>query len=206
MKFLFRNKQQKIRDSEKIVSSNAEQQEQIKIRKKVNELEKKIELYQGLKVSNHHEQMYARLNELEKKLSNVLISKQQNTNRVNEQEIKRTFEMENKINSLYKKIQCLEEKLLSSLENQNGTEQSSSSPTFIIDHLNVESIVIDKLDYANNFGQLGIKELSGRLNIGTSYDGITTPKKAAEKLEKQQAKEAQAKVNIQGKKEKHMNS
>lgn len=205
MKFLFRNKKQTITDSDKNVSSNPHQQEQMKISKKVNELEKKIELYQRLKKSNQNEQMYERLNELEKKLSNVLISKRQNTNRENEQEIKRTFEMENKIDSLYKKIQHLEEKL-SSFENSNRTEQNSSSPTFFIDHLNVESIVIDKLDYANNFGQLGIKELSGRLNIGTSYDGMTTPKKAAEKLEKQKAKEDQAKVNIQGKKEKHINS
>ena len=48
---------------------------------------------------------------------------------------------------------------------------SDEMPSIKIENINVDKIIIEKLDYANNFGQLGIKELSGKLNIGTSYEG-----------------------------------
>ena len=30
-------------------------------------------------------------------------------------------------------------------------------------------VLLDKIDLSNNFGQLGIKDLTGHLNIGTTY-------------------------------------
>ncbi|MEH7110308.1 hypothetical protein [Bacillus sp. JJ1764] len=53
----------------------------------------------------------------------------------------------------------------------NPKKETESIPVIHVNHLTVENINIEKLDYANNFGQLGIKELSGKLNIGTSYEG-----------------------------------
>ncbi|MGJ7909545.1 hypothetical protein [Neobacillus sp. LXY-1] len=53
----------------------------------------------------------------------------------------------------------------------NPKKETESIPVIHVTHLTVENINIEKLDYANNFGQLGIKELTGKLNIGTSYEG-----------------------------------
>ncbi|GAA3324462.1 hypothetical protein GCM10020331_052420 [Ectobacillus funiculus] len=35
--------------------------------------------------------------------------------------------------------------------------------------VHIDKIVFDKFELNNNFGQLGIKELKGRLNIGATY-------------------------------------
>lgn len=67
-----------------------------------------------------------------------------------------------------------------------------------VEHLQVEKIIIEKLDYSNNFGQLGIKELTGKLNIGTNTEGDFSneiAKKLKEKLG------TSAKVNFRAKKE-----
>ncbi|WNQ12808.1 hypothetical protein MJA45_07185 [Paenibacillus aurantius] len=43
------------------------------------------------------------------------------------------------------------------------------STTIIIEHMNVEKVMVGKWDMSSNLGQLGIRELTGRLNIGTVY-------------------------------------
>ncbi|WP_040208617.1 hypothetical protein [Neobacillus jeddahensis] len=109
-----------------------------------------------------------------------------------------------KISELEKKISVLEASLSEfkaiseSCDLPSETKDHKPSPTIQIDHLQVDKIVIEHLDYANNFGQLGIKELSGKLNIGSTYEGEFTNKfnkKLEEKLKKQ------AKVNFKVKKE-----
>jgi hypothetical protein len=83
---------------------------------------------------------------------------------------------------------------------EKGKEKDKEEPpTFKIEHLQIDKIVIEKLDYANNFGQLGIKELSGKLNIGTSYEGDFA-KEVEEKLKEKFG--PQAKINLRAKKEK----
>lgn len=67
-----------------------------------------------------------------------------------------------------------------------------------VEHLQVEKIIIEKLDYSNNFGQLGIKELTGKLNIGTNTEGDFS-KEIAEKLKEKLG--TSAKVNFRAKKE-----
>jgi hypothetical protein len=77
-------------------------------------------------------------------------------------------------------------------------KEKGNSTTIQIDHLQVDKIVIEHLDYANNFGQLGIKELSGKLNIGSTYEGDISEKMnqiVKEKLGNQ------AKVNFRAKKD-----
>ncbi|MFK9092969.1 hypothetical protein [Bacillus salipaludis] len=78
-------------------------------------------------------------------------------------------------------------------------KENDSSPTIQIEHLQVDKIVIEHLDYANNFGQLGIKELSGKLNIGSTYEGDFSDK-INEKVKEKLGKDA-AKVNLRAKKE-----
>jgi hypothetical protein len=109
-----------------------------------------------------------------------------------------------------KKILELEKKILelegtiNKVKDENGPPhkpdniEKENAPTITIEHLRVDKIIIEHLDYANNFGQLGIKELSGKLNIGTSYEGDISKlvdEKVAEKLG------TMAKVNLRAKKE-----
>lgn len=85
------------------------------------------------------------------------------------------------------------------LEKEKPKEQQ---PSINIQHLQVEKIIIQKVDYANNFGQLGIRDLSGKLNIGTSYEGNIS-KEVEEKIEEkvQEKLSKMAKVHFRPKKE-----
>jgi hypothetical protein len=84
------------------------------------------------------------------------------------------------------------------LPSDDPKKEQDVQPTVKIEHLQIDKFIIEKLDYANNFGQLGIKELSGKLNIGTSYDGDLS-KEVKEKLNAKLG--PQAKVNLRAKKE-----
>ncbi|WML44985.1 hypothetical protein [Neobacillus sp. PS3-40] len=107
------------------------------------------------------------------------------------------FEMEKKISDLEKELKRNINELLIKTETKEIEKEKETIPTINIEHLQVDKIIIEKLDYANNFGQLGIKELSGKLNIGTSYEGDLSKlvqEKVTEKLG------PQAKVNVRAKK------
>lgn len=39
----------------------------------------------------------------------------------------------------------------------------------VVEQIRIDRVVVDKIEYQNNFGALGIKELSGKLNIGANY-------------------------------------
>jgi hypothetical protein len=107
------------------------------------------------------------------------------------------FEMEKKISDLEKELKRNINELLIKTETKEIEKEKEPIPTINIEHLQVDKIIIEKLDYANNFGQLGIKELSGKLNIGTSYEGDLSKlvqEKVTEKLG------PQAKVNVRAKK------
>lgn len=67
-----------------------------------------------------------------------------------------------------------------------------------IENLQVDKIIIEKLDYSNNFGQLGIKELTGKLNIGTNTEGDFSKEISAKINEKLGTS---AKINFQAKQE-----
>ena len=104
------------------------------------------------------------------------------------------LELEDKISVLEDKIQIVKEET----EPPPSSDNHENAPVIHIEHLQVDKITIEHLDYANNFGQLGIKELSGKLNIGTSYEGDISKQieeKVAEKLG------TMAKVNFRAKKE-----
>ncbi|SDN24068.1 hypothetical protein SAMN04488137_3710 [Fictibacillus solisalsi] len=48
-------------------------------------------------------------------------------------------------------------------------KDNDSTPPVVIEHINIETLRIDKYDLTNNFANLGIKDLSGKLNIGANY-------------------------------------
>ena len=110
---------------------------------------------------------------------------------------KKISELENKIYSLETKINDVKTEV-KSFSVTKEKEKNDSPPTIQINHLQVDQIVIEHLDYANNFGQLGIKELSGRLNIGSSYEGDIS-EQVNEIVKQKLGKEAA--VNIKAKKE-----
>lgn len=81
-------------------------------------------------------------------------------------------------------------------------------PPILIERVNIEKIILDKYELNNNFGQLGIKELKGKLNIGATYGSDFIPMEDEEKTEekkdepKQPLREQGPKVNIHPKKSK----
>jgi hypothetical protein len=84
-----------------------------------------------------------------------------------------------KLASLEVKIEELKE-TLSAYQQQNSQEKhdnqiKSKEPPIIIEKINIEKIILDKYELNNNFGQLGIKELKGKLNIGATYGSEYTP-------------------------------
>lgn len=114
--------------------------------------------------------------------------------------------LSNKIMELEKKISILEAKInivQHNAEKENyhhtNSKEKESPPTILIEQLKVEQIVIHHIDYANNFGQLGIKELTGKLNIGTNYEGEFSDKINAKVNEKLTEKLGKAKVNFRPK-------
>ena len=110
---------------------------------------------------------------------------------------KKISELENKISSLESAINDVKIEV-KSINAPAPAQEKETIPTVQINHLQVDQILIERLDYANNLGQLGIKELTGRLNIGSSYEGDIS--KQIDKIVKQKLGK-QAAVNIKAKKE-----
>jgi len=80
------------------------------------------------------------------------------------------------LKQLKKKIILLENKLEKFQEMENALQELHEQkkeeviqPPIVVERLNVERLIVDKVELNNNFGQLGIKELKGRLNIGATY-------------------------------------
>ncbi|MCH6267502.1 MULTISPECIES: hypothetical protein [Neobacillus] len=119
-------------------------------------------------------------------------------------------ELRKKITSLERNIEELEQ-TLRDLKAQNKPDETvkTKDPPIIIEKINIEKIILDKYELNNNFGQLGIKELKGKLNIGATYGSEFTPNftgdeddkvtEAKEERIKKQEKPNGPKVNIKPK-------
>jgi hypothetical protein len=87
--------------------------------------------------------------------------------------------------------------------------EQKSEPPIIIEKINIEKIILDKYELNNNFGQLGIKELKGKLNIGATYGSEFTPKLDEDEGEKEKTSEEKIRkpeekgpnINIKAKRE-----
>ncbi|PLS01546.1 hypothetical protein [Neobacillus cucumis] len=118
-------------------------------------------------------------------------------------------ELKDKLISLEIHIEELKKSLQSSQEQglQEG-EAKAKDPPIIIEKINIEKVILDKYELNNNFGQLGIKELKGKLNIGATYGGEFTPnlgegerKDQNQYVRKKKEPDQNLKVNIKAKKE-----
>ncbi|MCP8969294.1 hypothetical protein [Ectobacillus ponti] len=79
---------------------------------------------------------------------------------------------DDKYSKLEQKLQALELELqkLQLLEEKWETkEEKTVQPPVVIERVHIDKVVFDKFELNNNFGQLGIKELKGKLNIGATY-------------------------------------
>lgn len=111
--------------------------------------------------------------------------------------------LESNIRELEKTISILQE------HHQKENTKNSNDPPIIIEKINIEKIILDKYELNNNFGQLGIKELKGKLNIGATYGTEFTPsfpeKDSAEtnrnEKKNESVKEKGPKVTIKAKRE-----
>ncbi|MCM3568877.1 hypothetical protein [Neobacillus mesonae] len=107
-------------------------------------------------------------------------------------------EIRKKLSILELNIKELEEALhglKNQNQNQNEPEQDAKTKDapIIIEKINIEKIILDKYELNNNFGQLGIKELKGKLNIGATYGSEFTPKMDEEDIEKQEKEKREKK-------------
>lgn len=119
------------------------------------------------------------------------------------------MELKNKLISLEMTIEELKKSLQTS--QQQGLPESelkTKDPPIIIEKINIEKIILDKYELNNNFGQLGIKELKGKLNIGATYGSEFTPsfdeetkKPFNHNTERKKEPDKQPKVNIKAKKD-----
>lgn len=123
--------------------------------------------------------------------------------------------LKKKLTSLEIEIEELKKTLLAIQEQESGIQEKSvnhKEPPIIIEKINIEKIILDKYELNNNFGQLGIKELKGKLNIGATYGSEFTPNlnegEEEEPIRKEKMKkqnnDSGLKVNINPKREEDM--
>ncbi|WP_230501633.1 hypothetical protein [Sutcliffiella rhizosphaerae] len=92
-----------------------------------------------------------------------------------ETKVERTF-LQKRIADL--ELELVQIKGLIAKANVEKAIQEPEKSTIIIENLSIEAINIDTADLSNNFGQLGIKDLTGQLYIGTNSQ-TTLPNQAS---------------------------
>lgn len=99
--------------------------------------------------------------------------------------------LEQQITSLEKKI---EEKDMGchkcdNEENKNDAKANvSDGQPIIFQEIKVDKLFVDKYEQTNNLGQVGIKELSGHLNIGATYDKGVIPNDLVDEWKQEMSK------------------
>ena len=67
------------------------------------------------------------------------------------------------------------------IKQMDETEVSMKNEEPIFKTLYIDKLYLEKYEQNNNFAQLGIKSLSGALNIGATYGKETIPRKSRSK-------------------------
>lgn len=83
--------------------------------------------------------------------------------------------LEMNLDDLKKRLMEFEQKTQKEFVQKTQPAGKEKDPPIIIEKINIEKIILDKYELNNNFGQLGIKELKGKLNIGATYGSEFTP-------------------------------
>lgn len=121
-----------------------------------------------------------------------------------EKELKKTIaKLETNIEELKNTVSSIQ------MEKNDQPVFESKEPPIIIEKIHIDRIVLDKYELNNNFGQVGIKELKGRLNIGATYGSEFIPKPEEEGTKRKMTRTKEEKidqkdgpkVNINAKKE-----
>ena len=113
-------------------------------------------------------------------------------------------EFQNRIVKLENQISSLEKKSTENIKaNQNLKNKQEEAPKenphegqpIIFQEIHIDKLFMDKYEQTNNLGQLGIKELSGHLNIGATYDKGVIPNELVEEWKKEMNSLNQMKEN-----------
>ncbi|MBY0120482.1 hypothetical protein [Bacillus sp. S/N-304-OC-R1] len=83
--------------------------------------------------------------------------------------------------TLFQKLELIEQKL-NQFEELNKKEKGLSENPVVIKEIHIDKFYLDKYEQNNNIAQVGIKELSGALNIGATFGKDTIPKEMNEQL------------------------
>lgn len=79
------------------------------------------------------------------------------------------------------RLDQIEETLLS-MQKQEQQQGNIGEQAVIIKEFHIDKFYLDKYEQNNNFGQLGIKQLSGALNIGATYGREVIPKEFTDQI------------------------
>jgi predicted RNase H-like nuclease (RuvC/YqgF family) len=92
--------------------------------------------------------------------------------------------LEKENSDLKREISSLHSLLPNSTKEQHRPESPSSNdskcpPPVIFQEFHIDRLIVDKYELTNNINQLGVKELSGQMNIGATYGGGIAPQDLA---------------------------
>ena len=83
------------------------------------------------------------------------------------------------------------------MKQTDETEDTMKQEEPIIKTIYIDKIYLDKYEQNNNFAQLGIKNLSGALNIGATYGKEAIPKKITEQVKEDMDKMKEMKEEME---------
>lgn len=115
------------------------------------------ELHQQLHESAH---LIQSLSQLHEQTAHLLSAMQSAPNFEDIQNQLSALKEESSNTALYEMVKTLDKKI---------DEVTQPKQSIVVEKIMVEKVLLDKIDLSNNFGQLGIKDLTGHLNIGTTY-------------------------------------
>lgn len=152
----------------------------------VKSLEKKLLIFVQETIKGHLEPIQNTVNNFSNCISNI----------------------EDRISSLEKLYRENMEKKVAGIKDN---KQNAEEKPVIYQEIKVEKLFVDKFEQVTNLGNLGIRELSGHLNIGTSFGNGAIPKELVtewiEKVDKLKEEQKQKKDSNEDKgiKEDHKN-
>jgi hypothetical protein len=98
---------------------------------------------------------------------------------------------------LLKRMEELIEKSNGLVKQMNETEVSMKNEEPIFKTLYIDKLYLERYEQNNNFAQIGIKSLSGALNIGATYGKEAIPKKITNQVKEEMEKMKEMKVEME---------
>ncbi|MCJ8007640.1 hypothetical protein ACFFF5_15830 [Lederbergia wuyishanensis] len=132
--------------------------------------------------SNHREDALHLERSVIKKISPFIQAVEQMDKQIRELEInvlqiqQSHIELTNRIDAIEVQLSRLQEE-----ETKTNEEKTQQQP-MVIKEINIDKFYLDRYEQNNNFAQLGIKDLSGALNIGATYGREVMPKELSEQI------------------------